>query len=259
MKKIAKLISVFVLAFAIAFSAVPLLSGEGTASAATKTPGKVYSLKVAKSSSSTRSYVKLTWKKASYAKKYYVYRKAYSPKTGKYGSWSYVKSVTATSKSTQTTKTTQPRGVTYCYKVCAVNGTKKGTYSTITDSCKYKFTVSQYAKWKSSCYVEQFGDRFATKRSIIEYDTSDPDAIWYIYKGTSTDAKNYISFLYNKGKSSKIAKATEELPIEIADGKVSTAWVVYYGDDHNRGVAATSLKVDGVNYVQVVLMNNITE
>lgn len=249
MKKITKMLSIFVLMFAIAFSAVPLLSGEGTVSAATRTPGKVCSVKVAKYSTSTRSYVKLTWKKASYAKKYYVYRQSYSPKSGKYGSWSYVKAVTATTKSTQTTKTTQPRGVTYRYKICAVNGTKKGTYSSLTDSCKYKFYVSPYAKWEKSCYVEQFGDRFATKRSIIESDTSDSDAICYAYKGTNTDAKNYINFLYSKGKNSKNVTHYEEDEIEG-----NPAYCVFYG---NRAVCATSTKEDGVNYVMVILMKNI--
>ena len=85
--------------------------------AADKKPGKVT---ISSTLSADYNAVKITWKKADYAKKYEVYRATSSNGT-------YKKVKTTTSRSyTDTGLTT---GKKYYYKVRAINGTAKGSYS----------------------------------------------------------------------------------------------------------------------------------
>ena len=92
--------------------------GVDEVSAATKKPSKV-------TISSIGSYdynaVKITWKKAKYAKKYQVYRA-----TSKNGKYKCVKTTTSRSYINKSLTT----GKKYYYKVRAVNGSKKGSFST---------------------------------------------------------------------------------------------------------------------------------
>lgn len=85
--------------------------------AADKKPGKVT---ISSTLSADYNAVKITWKKADYAKKYEVYRATSSNGT-------YKKVKTTTSRSyTDSGLTT---GKKYYYKVRAINGTAKGSYS----------------------------------------------------------------------------------------------------------------------------------
>ena len=85
--------------------------------AADKKPGKVT---ISSAVSADYNAVKITWKKADYAKKYEVYRAASSN-----GTYKKVKTTTSTSY-TDSGLTT---GKKYYYKVRALNGTAKGAYS----------------------------------------------------------------------------------------------------------------------------------
>lgn len=87
-----------------------------TYASTTKVPAKVSGL--TKSYQSHYNY-KLTWKKASYATKYQVYRA-----TSKSGTYKLVKTTTSRAYTAYVTP-----GQKYYYKVRAVNGTKKGTFS----------------------------------------------------------------------------------------------------------------------------------
>jgi len=87
-------------------------------SAASKGPSKVTITSV---KSVDYNAVKVTWKKAKNAKKYEVYRA-----TSKNGSYKKVKTTTARSY----TNTKLVTGKKYYYKVRAVNGKKKGSFST---------------------------------------------------------------------------------------------------------------------------------
>ena len=96
-----------------------MVLGTGTyeVSAASKKPYKV-------TISSCKSYdynaVKITWKQAKYAKKYQVYR---AP--SKYGKYKLIRTTTSRSYINKSLAT----GKKYYYKVRAVNGSKKGSFS----------------------------------------------------------------------------------------------------------------------------------
>jgi len=112
-KRIITFMSIFILTLAMMI----VLPDE--VSAATKTPGKVTLSSVA---SSDYNAIKISWKKSTNAKKYEVYRA--TSKTGKYSKVVTTKYRTYTNKSLTT-------GKTYYYKVRAVNGSKKGKFSSV--------------------------------------------------------------------------------------------------------------------------------
>lgn len=87
--------------------------------AAAKKPAKVSGVKVSAKSNYS---IKISWKKAKNAKKYQVYRSV--SKKGKY------KKI-ATVKTTSYTSSNLLKGKKYYYKVRAVNGNKKGSYSAV--------------------------------------------------------------------------------------------------------------------------------
>lgn len=97
-----------------------MLLGTATeeVSAATKKPSKVV---MTSAKSIDYNTVKITWKKAGNTKKYQVYRA-----TSKYGKYKLIK--TTTGKTFTNSKLTT--GKKYYYKVRAVNGSKKGKFST---------------------------------------------------------------------------------------------------------------------------------
>lgn len=115
------------LILALMFTFVTIVSAASVPAYAASTPVKVtYLNPVAKSTSSIR----LTWRKAKYAKKYEVYRS--TSKSGKY------KRVKVTTKLAYTDAKLKSN-TKYFYKVRGINGTKKG-----------KFSVIKYAKTKKS-------------------------------------------------------------------------------------------------------------
>lgn len=113
---------------AIVFTLVTVFSTATVPTyAATRKPAQVKGLKVTAVSSSS---LKITWKKAKYAKKYQIYRA-----TSKNGKYKKVKTTTARSYTNKKLKS----GKKYYYKVRAINGTKKG-----------KFSAKKYATTKKS-------------------------------------------------------------------------------------------------------------
>ena len=113
-------VMVLLLAFAVVFTYSVMPMNQAYA-ASSKKPAQVKSLKAVATSTSA---IKLTWKKAKNAKKYQVYMA--TSKKGKYKKVATVKS----SKKTYT-KTGLKAGTKYYFKVRAINGKKKGKYSTI--------------------------------------------------------------------------------------------------------------------------------
>jgi len=116
MKKTVKKVFLLAVAFIICFTFVLVIDAEETY-AASKNPGKVT---ITSAKSVDYDSVKITWKKANNAKKYQVYRA-----TSKNGTY---KRVITTTKTTFTNNKLTT-GKTYYYKVRAVNGTKKGNFS----------------------------------------------------------------------------------------------------------------------------------
>lgn len=108
------------------------------AAAADKKPGKVT---ISSISSADYNAVKITWKKADYAKKYEVYRATASGGT-------YKKVKTTTSRSyTDSGLTT---GKKYYYKVRALNGTAKGSYSSVKSATPKLKAIASFKAEKSS-------------------------------------------------------------------------------------------------------------
>lgn len=106
--------------------------------AADKKPGKVT---ISSAVSADYNAVKITWKKADYAKKYEVYRAASSNGT-------YKKVKTTTSRSyTDSGLTT---GKKYYYKVRALNGTAKGAYSSVKSAIPKLKAITFFKAEKSS-------------------------------------------------------------------------------------------------------------
>jgi len=106
--------------------------------AADKKPGKVT---ISSAVSADYNAVKITWKKADYAKKYEVYRAASSNGT-------YKKVKTTTSRSyTDSGLTT---GKKYYYKVRALNGTAKGAYSSVKSATPKLKAITFFKAEKSS-------------------------------------------------------------------------------------------------------------
>ena len=106
--------------------------------AADKKPGKVT---ISSAVSADYNAVKITWKKADYAKKYEVYRAASSNGT-------YKKVKTTTSRSyTDSGLTT---GKKYYYKVRALNGTAKGAYSSVKSATPKLKAITSFKAEKSS-------------------------------------------------------------------------------------------------------------
>ncbi len=120
MRETNKYKSIAALALALMFTFVTVISAASVpAYAASKKPAKVMSVKATARSNYT---IKVTWKKAKYAKKYQVYRA-----TSKSGKYKLVSTVTRTSYINSNLK----KGKKYYYKVRAVNGSKKGAFSAI--------------------------------------------------------------------------------------------------------------------------------
>jgi len=107
------------LIIALMFTFVTIVSAASVPAYAASKPAKVTNLKaVAKSTSS----IKLTWKKAKYAKKYVIYRA-----TSKTGTYKKIKTTTRLYYTNGSLKS----GKKYFYKVRGVNGTKNGACSAI--------------------------------------------------------------------------------------------------------------------------------
>ncbi len=119
-----KKIIVFVLSLAMLFAFVPL-AGPASAATTLKEPANV------KATAATTTSVKITWSKVDGAKQYQVYQA-----TGaKY------KKVATTSKTTFTAKKLKKKTI-YKFKVRAIKGTKKGSFSYIVKS-KPKVTTGK--------------------------------------------------------------------------------------------------------------------
>jgi len=143
-------VMVFILALAVVFTYSVMPMNQAYA-ASSKKPAKVTNLKATALSSSS---VKLTWKKAKNAKKYEVY---YSTK-----SKSGFKKV-KTTKYTTFTKKSLKAGKKYYFKVRAVNGKKKGSFSKVVPR-----TTKKKAKEKDPTLGES-----KARTMTIEIDMSD--------------------------------------------------------------------------------------
>ena len=112
---------VFMLAFAVMFT---FSANMNQAYAAAKTPGRVTVSKLTAVSSSS---IKVTWKKASNAKKYQIYAS-----TSKNKNFKRVATVSSSKRSYTVTKLSKKAlkaNKKYYFKVRAVNGKKKGKWS----------------------------------------------------------------------------------------------------------------------------------
>ena len=111
-----------VISFAVIFflfATCFIVIGTETANAAIKKPGKSV---ITQAISSDYNAIKLSWKKTANAKKYQVYRSVYKNK-----GYKLVKTTTARTF----TNTKLTTGKTYYYKVRGINGTVKGSYSSV--------------------------------------------------------------------------------------------------------------------------------
>jgi hypothetical protein len=133
-----------------------------TASAAAKpaTP-KISSVTV------TFSSVKLTWKKAKNAKKYEIYRS--SSKNGTY------QKIATVSKTTYTNSKLQSNH-TYYYKIRAVNGKAKSSFSSKkkTKTAKLSYDLSTYAGKNFLEYVKVLNQPYKIAGSDGSYESSGP-------------------------------------------------------------------------------------
>jgi len=138
MEKNAKFIQkIFLTAIAIIIG-LALFGTPLDVAAADKKPGKVT---ISSALSDDYNAVKITWKKANYAKKYEVYRATSSNGT-------YKKVKTTTNRSyTDSGLTTDKK---YYYKVRALNGTAKGAYSSVKSATPKLKAITSFKAEKSS-------------------------------------------------------------------------------------------------------------
>lgn len=108
-----------VLVIAVVFTFVTLFTFASVPSYAASKPAKVSGVKASAKSNYS---IKVTWKKTKYAKKYQVYRA-----TKKKGTYKKIATVTGTSYINSKLK----KGTKYYYKVRAINGSRKGAFSTV--------------------------------------------------------------------------------------------------------------------------------
>lgn len=124
--------------------------------AASKKPAKVKSFNAYAASSSS---IELTWKKAKNAKKYQIYRA--TKKKGKY------KKI-ATVKTTSFTNTDLQAGKNYYYKVRALNGKKKGSYSAIKKAKTPEQTIAVNKTVSFNCTVNGKYFTESTRHFIVD-------------------------------------------------------------------------------------------
>lgn len=140
MRKTGRLARISTVLLAVMFTFITVFgAASAPAYAAVKKPAKVTDIKVT-ARSNTSVYVK--WKKAKNSKKYLVYRA--TSKKGKY------KKIATTSR-TYFLNSKLSKGKTYYYKVRAVNGSRKGSFSVIRyartkNDSKYDVTVNKADK-----------------------------------------------------------------------------------------------------------------
>lgn len=172
------------IAFALVFCGIAFLSTDFSY-ATTKAPAKVTGLKWKKTSS---NYAKLSWKKANNAKKYEVYVGVIDEQ-GNYH-WYKEHSVKKTSCSIG-----QDQLNTYYYKVRAVNGQKKGKFSS---KIKVKIPVSKYTGYE----VPDFGT-LLWKDYSIKYFNDDATLLFrYQYdtpEAAYNDFMSYSDYMLSKG------------------------------------------------------------
>lgn len=135
----------FLLAFALVFAGVAILSADYSY-AASKKPAQVKELKCTKSKTDANAFT-LKWKKAKNAKKYQVYSGYMDEETNKIV-WQKEATVTKTSW-----KGSQGQLYTTYYRVRAINGSTKGKYSS---KIKVKLAVKKYP----DTIVPDFGGLF---------------------------------------------------------------------------------------------------
>ncbi len=148
-----------ILCLIIAFMVVVAFTPESTYAATVK-PSKVV---ITKASSYSHNTVKITWKKAKNAKKYQVYRA-----TSKNGKYKLIK--TTTSTSLKNTKLTT--GKKYYYKVRAVNGKKKGSFSSVKSVTPKLTTPTVKASSTSSSVKLTWNKISGAKGYQVYYKTS---------------------------------------------------------------------------------------
>jgi hypothetical protein len=126
-----------------------------------RTLKKAYKTKITSIISPAKGKIKLTWKKATNAKKYVIYRA--TKKNGKY------KKVATTKKTTYTDKGLN-RSKTYYYKIKTVTADK--TYATSKAKAMSKGKYKQLAKWYTGYNVNTQGESIPVYRVYSKSDHS---------------------------------------------------------------------------------------
>lgn len=232
---------VFMLAFAVVFTYSVLPMNQ--AFAASKKPGKVKLSSVKATSSST---IKVTWKKASNAKKYQVYMA-----TSKKGKYKRVATVSSSKRSY--TKKSLKATKRYYFKVRAINGKKKGKFSgyksaktpkkeVLIDARKpeayagwaidgdkngghLKGAVNISAQWLNTAYYAEDDNGYKTRDEAIAMALSDSkikksDNI-VVYDTNGKDASKVAKYLKAKGYKTVAAKNYSS-KINAKDAKLVT-------------------------------------
>jgi len=227
MKKRSSLMSkvmVFILALAVVFTYSVMPMNQAYA-ASSKKPAKVTNLKASALSSSS---IKLTWKKAKNAKKYEVY---YSTKS-KSG---YKKA--KTTKYTSFTKTKLKAGKKYYFKVRAVNGKKKGSFSKIVPrTTKKKINVKTAS-----------ASEFESADFKVDARTADSYAGWalgndknggHIEGAVNISAQWLICAYYSNPAENKTRD--EAIKMEIDDSGITTASKIVVYDTNDKDADAVA-------------------
>jgi len=232
-----------------------MVLGTGTdeVSAASKKPYKV-------TISSCKSYdynaVKLTWKQAKYAKKYQVYR---AP--SKYGKYKLIKTTTSRSYINKSLTT----GKTYYYKVRAINGSKKGSFSykkyatpTLKKTYGIKVTANSYnsttVSWNKVNGAKGYVLYKATSKTGTYKKVKSTTATSYKVTGLTTGKTYYYKvrayrYVNNKckyGKYSDVVSKTTALSAPKvsaqlnSENKITVTWNEISGAERYKVYRATS-------------------
>jgi len=197
--------------------------------------------------------VKVTWNAIDGATSYKVYRKTYSTKTKKYGSWKTCGTVTATSY----VDTNAKSGTKYIYTVKAFNGdTKSGiknsssilflaqptvkianastgvkvTWNKITGATGYKVYRAEYKNGKWSSWK---GMKTIDKGSTVSYtDKSAKSGVKYKYTVKAVNGKTASTY---KSSSSLLYLAQPKVAVKALSNGIKVAWV--------QSAGATSYKI----------------
>lgn len=183
-----------VMVFTITLCSVGLTAVPKTYAAAKKKPARVSGLKI----KAVNSDIKVTWKKAKYAKKYEVYYTS-----------QFLGNVWATKKTKSKSFTfSQPYGAKCYVKIRGLNGKKKGKFSKTKScnvTCYYSDTI--YKIWN---YSELTG----AKQSGYERSGSENNYIARYFNSTEDQYNQYIRFIKGHGFSYLQSKTNNGMSVD---------------------------------------------